>query len=509
MNFIHRLPKWKLLLFLAGFLANTLHTNAQERLLLNQVDVYMTDDKGDGWNGTTLTIYNDSGLEVAITEMDCCASDVETFYLPDGCFTVDVEGGSAQEDVSWSIEVNGTAVLSGSAPVASVTLPVDDNSCLENAACGIDFDGTDVSYESCPAAQDGRVLLMASCPVCTTGLVYSLGGSPFQSSPVFENLAAGTYGFVIKDADSDACFITGTAEVLSSVGIEFPLELETNDIGDTGMMGNDYSYNPCENQSEGGTYAITGGGNNASPGTVEDAVAFLSKQLCGTDVEITVKMENSTTNGYGGIMIRESLAANAKQVSLFSNGSNVLRWEYRQSASGYKTVQAHSRPAPYWLKLKRQGDWFFAYYSTTGTHFTFLTAAYVPMDICVQIGLASFTYLPAQQCEATMTNLSIDGGIEEMDIPAPEINNQVNTEDLSVFPNPAQDMITIKLGEDTGQPTLLSLYNELGELVKQKVVQANITNTNWPVDELSGGMYLIKASRKDKIGKIVRFIKTR
>jgi hypothetical protein len=198
MHLNNNLTTSKSLLILAALFSFSFSTQAKELILLNKVDVFMVDAMGDGWNGNTLTIYDNAGTEVAIAEMTCCTTEVVTFYLPDGCFTLSVEGGTNQNEIDWTIDVNGIEVLSGGAPASNVLLPVDDNTCATNTGCDLVFDGTDIDYELCPGANDGRVLLMADCNSCTSGLLYSLGGSTFQSSPTFNNLAAGIMAMKLK-----------------------------------------------------------------------------------------------------------------------------------------------------------------------------------------------------------------------------------------------------------------------------------------------------------------------
>jgi hypothetical protein len=93
-------------------------------------------------------------------------------------------------------------------------------------------------------------------------------------------------------------------------------------------------------------------------------------------------------------MIRETTDAGAKQVAIFSNMTYVLRHETRYTTNGPRQVNAFYKPAPFWLRLQRQGDWIFAYYSYNGVSFSYVHGVFVPMSNCVEVGLASF-HLPA------------------------------------------------------------------------------------------------------------------
>ncbi|WP_425420558.1 hypothetical protein [Phaeodactylibacter xiamenensis] len=104
----------------------------------DEVVVDMSDSFGDGWNGNELEIINDNGDVVATATITGGASGTETFCLPDGCYTVDVGGGSFTSEVSWDISVNGNVALSGGAPESGLELEIN-SSCApptpENTSC--------------------------------------------------------------------------------------------------------------------------------------------------------------------------------------------------------------------------------------------------------------------------------------------------------------------------------------------------------------------------------------
>jgi regulation of enolase protein 1 (concanavalin A-like superfamily) len=95
----------------------------------NEVVVEMFDSFGDGWNGNDLDILDENNSVVGTATIASGSSGTETFCLPDGCYTVDVDGGSFQSEVSWEISVNGTPALSGGAPASGLELAI-------NSTCG-------------------------------------------------------------------------------------------------------------------------------------------------------------------------------------------------------------------------------------------------------------------------------------------------------------------------------------------------------------------------------------
>lgn len=356
---------------------------------------------------------------------------------------------------------------------------------------------------ACPD-QGGTITINASCTSCD-GIQYSInGGASFQSSNMFPNQPAGMYQVVVQDAADSECEDMVTATVSGPDGT-LPAPWMGTDVGSTGTAGNAYSFDECS-----GEFTAAGGGNNAFPGTNTDAVAFINQTLCG-DVTITAKLESVTPNGYGGLMIRETNTANAKQVAVFSNLQSVVRHEVRYTTGGNKIVNAHNRPLPFWLRLQRQGNWVFAYFSTDGMNFQYIHAVNVPMSSCVQVGMASFTYFPGQQCTAVFSNVNVSGGITPF-AQTPEQGVEFETAQAkatSVFPNPATSQLNIDFGSARELPTTLRVRNELGQIVEQRRLETPAIRTTLDVSGLANGMYFIELLTEGAEAEVLRFIKTR
>ena len=308
-----------------------------------------------------------------------------------------------------------------------------------------------------------------------------------------------TYTVTDTNNDSDDC----QADISVVIGNGLPGGWNSNDIGVV-TAGNDYSFDPCT--STNGEFTITGSGNNAISSNT-DNVAFAYQQLCGNGM-ITAKVESITPNGYGGLMIRESSAAGAKQVSVFSNLTNVLRHEHRVATNGAKTVQSFYRPFPFWLRLQRQGDWVFAYYSTTGVNFSYVHAVYVPMQSCVQIGLASFTYLPNAQTDAVFSNVSVSGGSPLLDTGKPQAATRSAASPAELFPNPTSNSFTLAFQEGLSESATVRLLNPRGQVVEQRELQPSDYQTKWNMSTLPAGMYLLQIKRPNAAPQVLRVVKT-
>ena len=350
-------------------------------------------------------------------------------------------------------------------------------------------------------------------PQCKTGTVYLNGDGVYtlEEADVFDGGTdnCGMVNYVSANPASLSCADDGntvsvtvtaddgngnTANCTANITVlesgDLPSGWAAYDIGQV-TMGNDYYYAACDALP---TYELTGSGNNTM-GTTSDNVAFAGYQLCG-DGSITVKVESITPNGYGGVMIRESGAPGAKQVSLFSNMTNSLRHEYRSTTNGMKIVGSFFKPNPIWLKLDRQGDWVFAYSSFDGNTFQYVHGAYVPMQSCVEFGMASFTYLPFAQTDAVFSNVSITGGNGGLAVESPNPKTKPTKPsstslNLSVYPSPNNGNFTVQFDEVFHQEVQLVLYNPYGQLIEQKTIAPQTRNVEWNVLDINSGTYFM------------------
>ena len=63
----------------------------------------MDDSFGDGWNGNVYSIVDSEGNEVASGGLQSGSTGTDDLCLDDGCYTITVDGGSWQTEVSWSL----------------------------------------------------------------------------------------------------------------------------------------------------------------------------------------------------------------------------------------------------------------------------------------------------------------------------------------------------------------------------------------------------------------------
>lgn len=533
----------------------------------NEVVVEMSDAFGDGWNGNILDIVDENNNTVASATITGGSSGSESFCLPDGCYTVNVDGGSFDNEVGWDISVNGNVALSGGAPASGLELEIN-SSCApptpENTSCanaelatlGVNETETvnvgDGAENGCTfpissgsadharwftftPAQSGEYRIGSSGLTSAdtrlsiyTGNCGSLtcfasnddaNGEADRASEVTTCLQAGvTYYIEWDDSWSIASFnwnisYNGIGECGPSG--DLPAPWTANDIGNTGN-GNDYGF-------DNGTFAVTSGGRNGSSNT-NDNMAFASQAICGNG-SITVRVEDVSGSGFGGVAMRESTASGSKHAMLLSNQSAILPWLTRTTVNGPNNFTTFYRPFAFWLRLERIGDYIRAYTSTTGNNFTIVAQTYLPMDNCVEIGMI-VANTGGGQTTAQFSNVTVVGGTPLL---AADETNEVAQSNLDkaaapaevrgfeqpaqvaaarLFPNPASSRITIDLPAAQPMEATLVLRNQLGQVLQSRQVEAGLFQTDWDVSQLSGGVYYMEVRYEGQQPQVLRFVKT-
>ena len=201
----------------------------------------------------------------------------------------------------------------------------------------------------------------------------------------------------------------------AAAGTSLPAPWADQDIGSVG---------PAGSVSEsGGTYSVMGSGSNIS-GT-SDGFHFVFQPMSG-DGEIVARIagvQNVTPSSKGGIMIRETLAADASNVAMVLTAGNRFQFQVRASTGATTSTCSGTQSPPHWVKLVRAGNTFTAYRSSNGVTWTLYPASPVtiPMSANVFVGLAMSSNDNAVLGTATLDGVNIVAG----PLPAPWTNQDV------------------------------------------------------------------------------------
>jgi len=109
--------------------------------LNNCLSIDMTDSYGDGWNSAVYNVYDAFGNLVTSGTMDngFSTSDVNAICLDDGCYTMEVTGGSFPSEVGWTLNGANEGAMSGGAnATVSFTVGSPVYGCIDPAAGNYD-----------------------------------------------------------------------------------------------------------------------------------------------------------------------------------------------------------------------------------------------------------------------------------------------------------------------------------------------------------------------------------
>ena len=108
-------------------------------------------------------------------------------------------------------------------------------------------------------------------------------------------------------------------------------------------------------------------------------------------------------------MARESNSPGAKQASLLSNLTSLLRWEYRAQTGGPKQTALYDRPVHTYLRLVRSGNTVSGYSSNTGNTYQLVNSVQIGDSECLQVGITAFSNNPSGQTAAVFSGVLYDG----------------------------------------------------------------------------------------------------
>lgn len=337
---------------------------------------------------------------------------------------------------------------------------------------------------------------------------FSLSQTTFDCTQEGDNPVSLTVTDV--NGNSSSC----TAVVTVQCNPPLPGPWGSEDIGNAGA-GNTYQYDPSQSPP---AFTIQANSNNNSLSA--DNLALISQELCG-DFAVTVRVQSVTTTGYAGVVARENMAPGSRMVGLYSNLSNMVRWESRTVIGANKSINFFSKPAPYWLRLTRQGNWFISYYSSNGANFSIVTAKLVTIGNCLETGFGAFTNFNGTPADAVFTNVSFSGGgLPIVQLPVETATPAAAERNISLYPNPAREVVTLVCtsgnegsgllpgaGSVSGKPLELRLRNQLGQLLEIREWLPSGPNLEWGVSHLSPGLYSMEVLEEGQAPVVLRFVR--
>ena len=350
-----------------------------------------------GLSGWTVTLK--SGSTVVDTKTTGANGDYAFNNLDAGTYTVTV---TPKSDYKQTVDPDGSKDNK-----CSVTLTAGQSKALGGFGYAPPAAPTNLSDYS------GNAKVKLSWSSVSGATSYTINRSSTKGGPYVDvktgvtgtsytdtSLANGTVYFYVVCALKNAVASLPSAEVSSipSAGVTSPWS--TKDIGSVGDAG--------AASAAGGIFTVIGSGNYIHGTSDEFRYAYQSANGDCTIVARVVDVQNTDQFAKGGVMIRESLNANARHASVFLTPADGVAFANRTSSGG-ATANTFAPvvvlPAQ-WVKVVRAGSTFSGYSSPDGVNWTLLGTQTISMASSVYIGLAVNGHNDGVLCTVNFDNVT-------------------------------------------------------------------------------------------------------
>ncbi len=208
-----------------------------------------------------------------------------------------------------------------------------------------------------------------------------------------------TYSYRVR-AEAGSTFTAWSS--VATFKLNPTLELTGGDIGFTGKLGS----NSVDTTT--GVFTVAGAG--ADVWGTSDALRFVQQQLTG-DGSIIVRVASIQTgiNDFtkAGVMFRESLASNSKNVFLSLTPMKGTMYSSRKATGGSTVGNTTAGSAvPTWLKLQRIGNTYIGSTSADGVTWKQTKSVTFAMNSTIYVGLAVTSHVKGTLATATFDNVS-------------------------------------------------------------------------------------------------------
>jgi regulation of enolase protein 1 (concanavalin A-like superfamily) len=157
-----------------------------------------------------------------------------------------------------------------------------------------------------------------------------------------------------------------------------------------------------------GTFTLEGAGSDI--GGTADQAHFVYQQVTG-DLDISVQvtgLEPAHVWTKGGVMVREGLAANARNAFVLLSAARGSVFQRRVGTGGPSTSTGGGGvSAPAWVRLVRAGDLFSAYLSQDGTSWTLIGTDTIVMPATVYVGMAATSHDASQLATLSFADVAL------------------------------------------------------------------------------------------------------
>jgi hypothetical protein len=256
---------------------------------------------------------------------------------------------------------------------------------------------------------------------------------------------------LVSSVSALAIFAAASAATKAQTAVPLPAGMRERDIGDPSAHGN--------SQHNQGIYAVTADG--AGIDGPRDQFHFVYKLMHG-DVDVVARVvafEENAPGATAGVMIRDTLRPESKQVSALVGAGTGFAFDRRVADDAW-TEHTDGGPAttPAWVRLIRRGTHFEAFQSTDRLTWTSMGSIEIAMNDAVYVGLAVTSRNQGATTTVVLDDLGI-GPIDDLTLPnlAPTVTI-ITPVDGAKFSEPATITMTPVAADPEGRLVSVEFY---------------------------------------------------
>jgi regulation of enolase protein 1 (concanavalin A-like superfamily) len=244
-----------------------------------------------------------------------------------------------------------------------------------------------------------------------------IGADEFSAAAAGANLSTLDTSPSRKEGGTTTFAMASTVESssLTTTATSLPAPWVTQDVGSPSVAGSAAFSS--------GTFTVKGAG--ADIWRASDQFRFVYQPLAG-DGQVVARvgsLQHTATWAKAGVMIRETLRADAVNAYALVSAGGGLSFQHRAVTGGTSvSVGTAGGAAPVWLRLVRRGSQFTASRSADGVTWTTLGTATLSMGSTVYVGLAVTSNNATTATTATFTNVAVTAGL-----PTPWVSQDVGS----------------------------------------------------------------------------------
>ena len=281
----------------------------------------------------------------------------------------------------------------------------------------------DLSFDTAPTGLQLSVgPTTALTPFVHTAVVGSTNAVSAPTAQAGYNFASWSDGGNASHVITAPSGSAGYTATYTFVGGGLPPPWLDQDIGSVGVAGSAQYAN--------GEFTVAGGGSDIESDS--DQFHFVYQPRSG-DINVTAlvtSIQPTDVFAKAGVMIRETLAPNARNAMMALTSGHGLTFQRRAVLGGDTDTTAGSWVfTPYWVRITRTGNTFSGYSSSDGLTWTLVGSVDIPMADAVFVGLPVTSHANGVSGTDVFDSVTVTGGSNAptatVDTPAPTLTWKV------------------------------------------------------------------------------------